>query len=73
LTLNNFAAYRTAMVSETQAMKRLLVVLFVTIAAAGCQGGLFRKDTPPCSTAMVYEGSPCDEGGAYLQSPLPGP
>lgn len=54
-------------------MKRLLVVLFVTIAAAGCQGGLFRRETPPCSTAMVYEGSPCDEGGAYLQSPLPGP
>lgn len=53
-------------------MKRLLVVLFVTITAVGCQGGLFRRDTPTCSTGVVYEAPQCEDGGAYLTMPQPG-
>jgi len=59
-----------------QAMKRLLIVLFLTLAATGCQGGLFRRPTSNCaSTGAVYESMPCEDGGAYLGSPqmLPGP
>jgi len=56
-------------------MKRLLIVLFLTLAATGCQGGLFRRPTSTCASTPVYESMPCEDGGAYLTSPqiLPGP
>lgn len=56
-------------------MKRLLIVLFLTLTAVGCQGGLFRRSTNCASTGAVYEGMPYEDGGAYLGSPqmLPGP
>lgn len=55
-------------------MKRLLIVLILTLAAAGCQ--VFRRPTTTCApTGMVYEAAPCEDGGAYLGAPqiLPGP
>jgi hypothetical protein len=53
-------------------MKRLLVVLLVTMSAVGC--GLFRRNTPQCaSSGVVYEGMPCEDGGAYLGPLQPGP
>jgi hypothetical protein len=68
LTLKVSPLTAQKLVPETQTMKRLLVVMLMTVAAAGC--GLFRRETQQCSTGMVYEGAPCEDGGAYLQSPM---
>lgn len=62
-------------VPELQAMKRLLIVLFMLATATGCQWGLFRRNnsTPCASSGMMYESTPCEDGGAYLVPPQPGP